>query len=73
MKEGDLCYIPQAVNLFNKEEHPCVIITQKPMSAIYLREYGKDHTCAMLWSAAAKWWPISDMSILWRNNVDKTH
>ena len=49
MKEGDLCYIPQAVNLFNKEEHPRVIITQKPMSAIYLREYGKDHTCAMLW------------------------
>jgi hypothetical protein len=47
MKEGDLCYIPQAVALFNEKEHPYVVTTQKPMSAIYLRE--EDHTCARLW------------------------
>ena len=46
MKEGDLCYIPQAVALFNKD-HPYVVTTQKPMSAIYLREEGHAHT--MVW------------------------
>jgi hypothetical protein len=46
MKEGDLCYIPQAARLFNKQI-PQVIFLEKPTSAIYLRE--EDHTCAWLW------------------------
>jgi hypothetical protein len=48
MKEGDLCYIPQAVRLFNKQI-PQVIFLEKPTSAIYLRESNGDHTCAWLW------------------------
>jgi hypothetical protein len=47
MKEGDLCYIPQAVQLFNEREHPCVITTQKPTAAIYLGEKADHH--ALLW------------------------
>jgi len=37
MKEGDLCYIPQAVQLFNIKA-PYVEKTTKPLTGIYLRE-----------------------------------
>ena len=46
MKQGDLCYIPQAVQLFNEQE-PYVITTHKPVAAIYLRETECHH--ALLW------------------------
>jgi len=46
MKEGDLCYIPQAVQLFN-EQDPYVITTHKPIAAIYLGEQPGQH--AVLW------------------------
>ena len=46
MKEGDLCYIPQAVQLFN-EHYPYVITTDKPIAAIYLGEQPDRH--ALLW------------------------
>ena len=46
MKEGDLCYIPQAVQLFN-EQDPYVITTQKPTAAIYLGPKHPRH--ALLW------------------------
>ena len=46
MKEGDLCYIPQAVQLFN-EQDPYVITTQKPTAAIYLGAKHPRH--ALLW------------------------
>ena len=35
MKEGDLCYIPQAVKLYNKKI-PYVETTTKPIAGIYL-------------------------------------
>jgi hypothetical protein len=46
MKEGDLCYIPQAVQLFNDQD-PHVITTQKPIAAIYLGE--QPHRHALVW------------------------
>jgi hypothetical protein len=46
MKEGDLCYIPQAVQLFNERE-PYIITTQKPTAAIYLGPAPPSH--ALLW------------------------
>ena len=46
MKQGDLCYIPQAVQLFNDQE-PYIITTQKPIAAIYLGEQPQRH--ALLW------------------------
>ena len=46
MKEGDLCYIPQAVQLFI-EHYPYVITTDKPIAAIYLGEQPDRH--ALLW------------------------
>ena len=50
MKQGDLCYIPQAVQLFNEQE-PHVITTQKPIAAIYLGDQADHH--ALLWVKAA--------------------
>jgi hypothetical protein len=47
MKQGDLCYIPQAVQLFNERGTPSVITTQKPTAAIYLGEQASQH--ALLW------------------------
>jgi len=46
MKEGDLCYIPQAVQLFDQQD-PYVITTQKPIAAIYLGDKQPRH--ALLW------------------------
>ena len=46
MKQGDLCYIPQAVQLFNEQE-PHVITTHKPIAAIYLGDQEGQH--ALLW------------------------
>ena len=46
MKEGDLCYIPQAVQLFDQQD-PYVITTQKPIAAIYLGDKHPRH--ALLW------------------------
>ena len=46
MKQGDLCYIPQAVQLFNEQE-PHVMTTQKPLTAIYLGVQPARH--ALLW------------------------
>ena len=40
MKQGDLCYIPQAVQLFN-EHDPYIMTTHKPVAAIYLRDQGQ--------------------------------
>ena len=47
MKQGDLCYIPQAVQLFNEQE-PHVITTKKPIAAIYLGDQAGQH--ARLWA-----------------------
>ena len=48
IKEGDLCYIPQAVQLFNEHE-PYVITTQKPIAAIYLGEQAEQHALLWIW------------------------
>ena len=48
MKQGDLCYIPQAVQLFNEQE-PHVITTQKPIAAIYLGEQAEQHALLWVW------------------------
>ena len=37
MKEGDLCYIPQAVRLFNQGE-PHVETTERPLIAVFIKE-----------------------------------
>ena len=47
MKQGDLCYIPQAVQLFNGHSKPHIITTHKPIAAIYLGEQAEHH--ALLW------------------------
>ena len=46
MKLGELCYIPQAVQLFNEQE-PYIMTTQRPIAAIYLGEQPEQH--ALLW------------------------
>ena len=37
MKQGDLCYIPQAVRLFNQGE-PHVETTERPIIGIFIKE-----------------------------------
>tara|TARA_R100000008_G_scaffold81914_1_gene65612 strand:- start:2512 stop:2715 length:204 start_codon:yes stop_codon:yes gene_type:complete len=43
MKEGDLCYIPQAVRLFN-QGGPYVKTTERPLIGIFIKETDAHHS-----------------------------
>jgi hypothetical protein len=43
MKEGDLCYIPQAVSLFNQGQ-PHVETTTRPLIGIFIKEQDAHHS-----------------------------
>mgnify|MGYP003628139345 CR=1 FL=1 len=43
MKEGDLCYIPQAVRLFN-QGNPYVQTTERPLIGIFIKEQDAHHS-----------------------------
>jgi len=43
MKQGDLCYIPQAVRLFS-QENPHVAMTERPLIGIFIKEQDAHHS-----------------------------
>ena len=43
MKEGDLCYIPQAVHLFSQGD-PHVKTTERPLIGIFIKEQDAHHS-----------------------------
>jgi hypothetical protein len=53
MKEGDLCYIPQAVRLFN-QGNPYVQTTERPLIGIFIKEQD-DHHSAIFAQGKESW------------------